>query len=43
MPLKPGTKNIGHNIKTEVKAGKPRAQAIAIALHVAGKNKQKKK
>jgi hypothetical protein len=38
MPLKPGTsrKVIGQNIKTEEKAGKPKAQAIAIALHRAG-------
>jgi len=31
MPLKKGKKNIGHNIKKEA-AGKPRKQAIAIAL-----------
>lgn len=35
MPLLPGKKNIGHNIATEEAAGKPRKQAIAIALDVA--------
>lgn len=45
MPLKKGNskKVIKQNIKTEIKAGKPRKQAIAIALNVAGKNKRKKK
>lgn len=43
MPLKKGAKNIGANIKTEEAAGKPRKQAIAIALNVAGKSKGKKK
>jgi hypothetical protein len=32
---------IGKNIKTEEAAGKPRKQAIAIALNVAGKSKKK--
>lgn len=32
MPLYEGKKNIGRNIKTEMKAGKPQRQAIAIAL-----------
>lgn len=36
MPLLPGKKNIGHNIETEVAAGKPLAQAQAIALRKAG-------
>ena len=31
MPLLKGKKNIGHNIKTEEQAGKPKKQAIAIA------------
>lgn len=35
MPLLKGKENIGHNIKTEEAAGKPRKQAIAIALHTA--------
>lgn len=33
---------IGKNIKTEMKAGKPQKQAIAIALQKAGKSKKKK-
>jgi hypothetical protein len=38
MPL---TGNVGHDIKTEMLAGKPRAQSIAIALSKAGKSKKK--
>lgn len=38
MPLLPGKKNIGKNIETEVEYGKPRKQAIAIALDVARKS-----
>jgi hypothetical protein len=36
MPLdKSGTKeSVGKNIKTEIKAGKPKKQAVAIALNV---------
>lgn len=34
MPLFAGRKNIGKNIKTEMSKGKPRKQAIAIALSV---------
>ncbi len=32
MPLRPGKNAVGDNIKTEMAAGKPRKQAIAIAL-----------
>lgn len=41
MPLKKGKKNIGKNIKMEMAHGKPRKQAIAIALSVAGKSKKR--
>lgn len=43
MPLLKGRKNIGKNIKTEMAHGKPRRQAIAIAMRVAGIAKKKKK
>jgi hypothetical protein len=43
MPLKKGKKNIGKNIATEIAAGKPRKQAIAIALNVARRGKPKGK
>jgi hypothetical protein len=44
MPLKKGTSRaaIAANIRTEKAAGKPTRQAVAIALHVAGKPKRKK-
>lgn len=43
MPLVKGSSRqaVSANIKTELAAGKPRKQAIAIALNVAGKSKRR--
>ena len=45
MPLIKGysKKSIAKNIKTEIKAGKSRKQAVVIALSVARETKKKKK
>lgn len=44
MPLKRGSsqKVISSNIRTEMHAGKPQKQAIAIAMHKAGKGRKDK-
>lgn len=44
MPLRKGRsrKVIRQNIRTEIRAGKPRKQAVAIALNKAGKSRRKK-
>lgn len=44
MPLQQGKSNatVSKNIATEVKAGRPQRQAIAIAMRVAGRAKPKR-
>lgn len=42
MTLYKGKQNIGRNIKTEEAAGRPRKQAIAIALSEAGESRKRK-
>ena len=41
MPLKSGSSKatISANIRTEMHAGKPQRQAVAIAMHKAGKSR----
>lgn len=43
MPLKQGKSKaaIGQNIRTEMKAGKPQRQAVAIAMNTARKSRKK--
>lgn len=45
MPLKKssGKKAVGQNIKTEMAAGRPQKQAVAIALSVQRRAKKRKK
>ena len=41
MPLKSGTSKavVSQNIRTEIAAGRPQKQAVAIALKTAGKSR----
>lgn len=43
MPLKKGSsrKVVSSNIRTEVRAGKPQKQAVAIAMRKAGKSRKR--
>lgn len=45
MPLKSGKSNkvVSSNIKTEMAAGRPQKQAVAIAMSKAGKSKKPRK
>lgn len=43
MPLLPGKKNVGRNIKTEMAHGKRHDVAVAIAMNVARRRKKGKK
>lgn len=44
MPLKKGSsrKVVNSNIRTEMKAGRPQKQAVAIAMRKAGKSRKPK-
>lgn len=42
MPLKPGKKNVGKNIKELMGTGRSKRQSIAIALNKARKSKRGK-
>jgi hypothetical protein len=44
MPLQKGSsrKAMSQNIRTEIKAGRPPKQAVAIAYSVAGKSRKRK-
>lgn len=45
MPLRKGKSKatIRHNVKAEMKSGKPQKQAVAIALNTAGVSRKKKR
>jgi len=40
MPLKKGKENIGKNIEELIKSGRPRNQAVAIALEMVRRKKK---
>jgi hypothetical protein len=42
MPLKQGKSNIGYNIKELIGSGRPKDQAVAIALDIVKRRKKKK-
>jgi len=43
MPLKTGKNNVSSNIRELIRSGRPKDQAVAIALSKAGKKKPSKK